>query len=80
VSTATEFFDVMSDATGTPISRARGPSQDAAAVADAIARAIERPVPEVFPYFKSRALVWLNTFAPGVCDRVVQRFGRKPIR
>ena len=42
--------------------------------------AIAHPVPEVFPHFKSRALVWLNTFAPGVCDRVVKRFGRKPIR
>jgi hypothetical protein len=49
-------------------------------VADAIARAIAHPVPEVFPHFNSRALVWLNAFAPGVCDRVVQKFGRKPIR
>jgi short-subunit dehydrogenase len=80
VSTDTEFFDVMSEATGTEIRRARGPSQDAAAVANAIARAIEHPVPEVFPHFPSRALVWLNTLAPGLCDRVVKRFGRKPIR
>jgi len=80
VSTATEFFDVMSRETGTRVSRAGGPSQHADDVADAIVRAIERPVPEVFPYFRSRALVWLNAVAPGVCDRIVHRFGRKPIR
>ena len=49
-------------------------------IADAIARAIEHPVPEVFPHFTSRALVWLNALAPGVCHRVVKKFGRKPIR
>jgi short-subunit dehydrogenase len=80
ISTDTEFFDVMSEATGARISRARGPSQDAAAVADAVARAIARPVPEVYPYFTSRALVWLNTISPALCDRIVQRLGRKAVR
>ena len=80
VSTDTEFFDVMSRETGTRVSRAAGPRQNVEVVADAIARAIEHPVPEVFPHFKSRALVWLNAVAPGVCDRLVHRFGRKPIR
>jgi len=79
VSTETEFADVMTRATGTAVTRAHGPQQDASVVADAIARAIEHPVPEVFPHFKSRALVWLNTLAPGVTDRVVKRFGRKPV-
>ena len=80
VSTDTEFFDVMSHETGTTVVRGPGPRQDVETVADAIARAIERPVPEVYPLFKSRALVWLNAFAPGFCDRVVQRFGRKPLQ
>jgi len=80
VSTESEFFDVMSRETGTTIARAVGPRQDTAVVADAIARAIEHPVPEVFPHFKSRALVWLNAAAPGLCDRLVKRFGRKPVR
>jgi len=80
VSTESEFFDVMSRETGTTIVRALGPRQDTAVVADAIARAIEHPVPEVFPHFKSRALVWLNAAAPGLCDRLVKRFGRKPVR
>jgi short-subunit dehydrogenase len=80
VSTESEFFDVMSRETGTAIARAFGPRQDTSVVAEAIARAIERPVPEVFPHFQSRALVWLNAMAPGLCDRVVKRFGRKPVR
>ena len=80
VSTETEFFDVMSRETGTPVTRAAGPSQTVEAVADAIARAIRRPVPEVYPHVKSRALVILNALAPGFTDRVVKRFGRKPVR
>jgi len=80
VSTESEFFDVMSRETGTTINRAMGPRQETAAVADAIARAIDRPVPEVFPHKVSRALVWLNAFAPGACDRIAKRYGRKPVR
>lgn len=78
VSTETEFFDVMSAETGVKVRRTPGPSQSAEQVANAIAQAIERPVPEVYPYGKARALVWLNAFAPGVCDRFVKKFGRKP--
>ncbi|HKB13191.1 MAG TPA: SDR family NAD(P)-dependent oxidoreductase [Vicinamibacterales bacterium] len=80
VSTDTEFFDVMSHETGVAVTRAAGPRQDVEAVAEAIVRAIDRPVPEVYPYFKSRFLVVLNALAPGFTDRVVQRFGRKPVR
>src|SRR5438093_8830008 len=79
VSTDTDFFDVMSQETGTTVVRGPGPRQSVDIVADAIARAIERPVPEVYPYFKSRALVWLNAFAPGLADRMMQRCGRKPV-
>src|SRR5206468_3061349 len=80
VSTDTEFFDVMSRETGAAVTRAHGPRQHVDAVADAIARAIDRPVPEIYPYFNSRFLVILNAFAPGLTDRIVKRFGRKPIR
>ena len=78
VSTETEFFGVMSRETGTSVTRAAGPRQDADAVAKAIVGAIARPAPEVYPYFKSRALVVLNALAPGLCDRFMQRFGRRP--
>jgi NADP-dependent 3-hydroxy acid dehydrogenase YdfG len=80
ISTETDFFDVMTRETGATVTRAMGPRQDVSEVADAIARAIEHPVPEVYPYFKSRFLVILNAFAPGFTDRIVQRFGRKPVR
>ena len=80
VSTETEFFDVMSRETGTAVTRAFGPRQSVEAVADAITRAIEHPVPELYPYGRARVLVWLNAVAPGICDRVVKRFGRKPVR
>jgi short-subunit dehydrogenase len=80
ISTATEFVDVMTRETGSDVSRSLGPSQSAEQVADAVARAIERPVPEVYPYVKSRWLVLLNAVAPGVADRVVQKFGRKPVQ
>ena len=79
VSTDTEFFDVMARETGTIVTR-RGPRQEVSVVAEAIARAIAHPVPEVFPHVPSRALVWLNAFAPGFTDRVVKRFGRRPVR
>src|SRR6185437_15361725 len=49
VSTETEFFDVMSHETGVQVTRAGGPRQSVETVADAIARAIERPTPEVYP-------------------------------
>jgi len=79
VSTETEFFDVMTHETGTMVARSSGPRQSADQVANSIARAIERPVPEVYPYGKSRGLVWLNALAPGFCDRFVQKYGRKPV-
>ena len=80
VSTETEFFDVMSRETGTEVTRASGPRQHVDAVANAIARALDRPVPEIYPYAKSRALVVLNAIAPGFADRIVKKFGRKPVR
>jgi NADP-dependent 3-hydroxy acid dehydrogenase YdfG len=78
ISTETEFFDVMTRASG-HATRATGPRQAPSAVADAIARALDHPVPEIYPYRKARGLVILNAIAPGFCDRVVKKWGRKPI-
>lgn len=78
VSTDTEFMDVMEKESGTA-SRANGPRQTAEDVADAIARAIVRPTPEVYPYPKARGLVLLNAIAPRFCDRFVKRFGRQRV-
>ncbi len=79
VVTETEFFDVMSRETGTAVTRAYGPRQRVEQVAEAIARAIRRPIPEVYPHAKSRALVILNALAPGFTDGIVKRFGRQPV-
>ena len=79
VSTDTDFFDVMSAATGAPVERAFGPRQKVEVVAEAVARAIAHPIPEIYPHRNSRLLVVLNAVAPGLCDRVVKRFGRKPL-
>jgi len=78
VSTDTEFHVVMQETCG-HASRARGPRQTAEQVADAIARGIRRPVPEIYPYRKARGLVLLNAIAPGFCDRFVKRFGRQGV-
>jgi NADP-dependent 3-hydroxy acid dehydrogenase YdfG len=78
VSTDTEFIEVMQKTCGVA-SRARGPRQTAAQVADAIARGIVRPTAEIYPYRKARGLVLLNAIAPGLCDRFVKRFGRQRV-
>ena len=78
ISTRTEFFDVMTRHSGFA-TRATGPQQDTSAVADAIARAIDSPVAEVFPYRTARLLGIVNAMAPALTDRLVQRWGRKPI-
>jgi len=78
VSTDTEFFDVMTEASGFATA-AHGPRQSADAVADAIARVLDHPRAEVFPLRKARGLVWLNAIAPAFCDRIVKRWGRTPI-
>ena len=80
VSTTSDFKEVMIRETGSDISQSNGPVQSVEKVADAVARAIEHPIPEVYPYFKSRGLVLLNALAPGFTDRFVQKFGRKPVQ
>lgn len=78
VSTDTEFFKVMQEMGGVA-TRARGPRQTAEQVAEAIARGVARPSPEIYPYRKARGLVVLNAIAPGFCDRFVKRFGRQGV-
>jgi short-subunit dehydrogenase len=77
ISTETEFFQVMTRESG-HATRAAGPRQSAERVADAIARAIERPTPEVYPYRLAKWLAIVNAVAPGLSDRLVKRWGRKP--
>jgi short-subunit dehydrogenase len=76
VSTDTEFRTVAARASGY-LPGVAGPRQPAEAVAESIARAIDRPTPEVYPYPTARFLTWLNALAPGACDRLVRRWGRQ---
>lgn len=78
VSTETEFFQVMTRNSGFA-TRARGPRQPAEVVADAIARAIRRPVPEIYPYRLAKGLAVLDAIAPGFCDRLTKRWERTPV-
>ncbi len=78
ISTPTEFTDVMTRETGGGVTGALGPKQSVEEVAESVARAIDTPIPEIYPYFKSRGLVLLNAIAPGFTDKLVQQFGRKP--
>ncbi len=78
ISTDTEFFGVMTKESG-HATRAGGPRQTAEQVAEAIARAIAKPVPEVYPLRLARGLAILNALAPGLCDRIVQRWRREPL-
>ena len=78
ISTETEFFQVMTRESG-HATRAAGPRQSAERVAEAIAWAIERPTPEVYPYAMAKWLAVINAIAPGFSDRLVKRWGRKPV-
>lgn len=79
ISTETEFHGIMTAQSGFA-TRASGPRQSPDVVADAIARAIRRPVPEIYPYRLSKGLSVLATLAPGLCDRLTKRWRREPIR
>ena len=79
ISTNTEFFEVMTQNSGFA-TRANGPKQSPDSVADAIVRAIRKPVPEVYPYLPAKGLAVLNSIFPGLTDTITKRWGRKPIR
>ena len=78
ISTATEFSQVMVRESGFA-TRASGPRQSAESVAEAIAAALARPRPEIYPYRPAKLLTVLNAVAPGLCDTVVKRWGRTPL-
>ena len=71
--TRTEFFSSVIDRTGEPNWPKHG-SVSAENVATAIARAIRMGRHEIVPYGWGRVLVWLNRLAPGLIDRVMERY------
>lgn len=79
ISTETEFHGIMTAHSGFA-TRASGPRQSPDVVANAIAKAIRRPVPEIYPYRLSKGLAVLATLVPGLCDRLTKRWRREPVR
>ena len=76
VGTETEFGEVQARLSGDPAPKPFGPQQSAQAVADAIVGCAERPRPEIYPYWPSRAIVWMNAVAPGFVDWLSARAAR----
>lgn len=78
IATATEFHDVIRRDYGFQV-HGLGPRRTAASVADAVLRCIDHPRPEVYPYGRAKLLAVINVIAPGLADRLVQRFGRRRV-
>lgn len=78
VSTKTEFREAFARDYGHQVTGI-GPGQSADTVADAVIRCMLSPRPEVYPYWRSRLLAIANVAAPGLTDRIVQRFGRRQL-
>jgi len=76
VSTLTEFHETIRRDFGHAMA-ALGPSQSADEVARTIAWCMEHPRAEVYPYWKSRALVILNAVAPALVDRFMEKYERR---
>jgi 3-oxoacyl-[acyl-carrier protein] reductase len=76
VSTQTEFREAEEQTFGYAVTGV-GPRQSAAHVAQAILACLRRPRAEVYPLRLSRALVVLNALAPGLTDRIIQKYGRR---
>jgi NADP-dependent 3-hydroxy acid dehydrogenase YdfG len=76
VSTETEFHAAMYRTFGHAV-EGKGPRQDAATVADAVARCLAHPRGEVFTYGPARLLRIANALAPGLIDRFMRRFSRR---
>jgi short-subunit dehydrogenase len=78
VSTETEFRSAMSRDYGHAVTGV-GPKQSADDVAAAVVQCLVRPRPEVYPHALSRLLPVVNAVAPGLADRLVQKYGRKRV-
>lgn len=78
VSTETEFRDAMAREQGFAI-EGKGPRQSAEHVARAIVAGIAGGRPEIYPHAASKLLSILGATWPGLADRIVRRFGRKPM-
>lgn len=73
--TDTEFFEHLVAARGAPPWKS-GPAIAPEAVAQQVARAIERGRREIFPNWRGRVLVGVNRLMPRLVDRLLERYGR----
>ncbi len=78
VSTETEFRDAMAREQGFEV-KGTGPRQSAEHVARAIVAGIASGRPEIYPHGPSKLLAIVGATFPGLADRIVRRYGRKPI-
>jgi len=78
--TETEFGDHVRFGDVTQKFRSTGHVQPAAEVAAAIVRCIKQPRLEVYPYGRSRLLVWANAVAPSLVDKIMTRVFRDRLR
>lgn len=74
VSTESEFLDSMARDYGL-VGKGLGPRQSAEHVARSIVACLEHPRAEVYPYRLARWVALLNAAAPGICDRIVVKYG-----
>jgi short-subunit dehydrogenase len=78
VSTETEFRDAMAREQGFAV-KGTGPRQSAEDVARAIVAGIASGRPEIYPHGPSKLLSIVGVVFPRLADRIVRRYGRKPI-
>jgi short-subunit dehydrogenase len=78
--TQSEFGDNVRYGDVTQKFKAMGHVQPAEEVARAIVQCIKEPKAEVYPYGRSRLLVWANAVAPSLVDKIMTRFFRERIR
>lgn len=76
VATITEFHETIRRDFGRATA-ALGPTQSAEEVARVLAWCLEHPRAEVYPYWKSRALVILNAVAPSLVDKFMSQYERR---
>lgn len=76
VSTRTEFREAIRRNFGQHFS-GTGPQQSAEAVAQAIVECMHHPRPEVYPLRKAKWLSIVAVVAPGLADKLVQKYTRR---
>jgi short-subunit dehydrogenase len=57
-----------------------GHVQPAEKVGAAIVKCIQHPKLEVYPYGRSRLLTWVSAVAPGVVDRILEKYFEDRVR